>query len=76
MPGGREPLRVATREDILLAKLRWYRLGDETSEMQRRDLESLVALNRGEFDRSYLERWAEALEVGDLLRRFLDPVSS
>lgn len=71
MPGGREPLRVAAREDILLAKLRWYRLGDETSEVQRRDIESLVALNRGEFDRSYLERWAEALDVRDLLQRFL-----
>jgi hypothetical protein len=31
-------MRVATREDILLAKLRWFRLGDESSEQQRRDI--------------------------------------
>jgi hypothetical protein len=69
--GGHGSLRVATREDILLAKLRWYRLGGETSEVQQRDIESLVALNRDHLDQLYLTRWAEALGVEDLLRRFL-----
>ena len=71
LPGSHGPLRVASKEDILLAKLRWYRLGGETSEVQRRDIESLVALNREDFDRSYLERWAADLGVEDLLNRFL-----
>lgn len=71
LPGGREALRVASTEDILLAKLRWYRLGDEQSEVQRRDIESLVALNRDTVDRRYLERWAESLGVWDLLSRLL-----
>lgn len=74
-PGGHGPLRVATKEDILLAKLRWYRLGDEQSEVQQRDIEGLVALNRDHFDRAYLSRWAEALGVDDLLRRFLSSTS-
>lgn len=56
MPGDMGSLRVATREDILLAKLRWYRLGDEASETQRRDIERVVALNTGEFDEDYLGR--------------------
>ncbi len=70
MPGGAVPLRVVTKEDILLAKLRWYRLGDEVSEVQRRDVESLVVMNRETLDRAYLDTWSEVLGVGDLLDRF------
>lgn len=71
LAGGHTPLRVATKEDILLSKLRWYRLGDEASEVQRRDIESLVALNREGFDLTYLKRWAVEIGVADLLERFL-----
>ncbi|MCU0648215.1 MAG: hypothetical protein MUF00_09490 [Gemmatimonadaceae bacterium] len=63
--------RVATREDILLAKLRWYRLGGEQSDVQRRDIARLVEMNRGALDRAYLSRWAVTLGVSDLLARAL-----
>jgi hypothetical protein len=69
---GAPAIRVATREDILLAKLRWYRLGDESSETQRRDIIGIVALNRERFDRTYLDTWAAELGVHDLLDRFLE----
>lgn len=61
---------IASCEDILLSKLRWYRLGDESSEVQRRDIRSLIALNRERLDPAYVERWAEELGVQDLLQRF------
>lgn len=64
-------IRVATREDILLAKLWWYRLGDESSEQQRRDILGIIALNRDLLDHGYLNRWAADLGVHDLLDRFL-----
>jgi hypothetical protein len=64
-------IRVATREDILLAKLWWYRLGDESSEQQRRDSLGIIALNRDLLDHGYLNRWATELGVHDLLDRFL-----
>ena len=64
-------VRVATREDILLAKLWWYRLGDESSEQQRRDILGIIALNRDLLDHAYLEHWAVSLGVPDLLGRFL-----
>ena len=67
MPGGKERLRVSTVEDILLAKLRWYRLGGESSEVQRRDVRQLVALNRDIVDVAYLQHWAAVLGVDDLL---------
>ena len=71
-PGG-PVLRVATREDILLSKLWWFRLGSESSEQQRRDIVGIVTLNRDRLDRAYLARWARELEVEDLLDRFLSP---
>lgn len=70
LPGADAPLRVATKEDILVAKLQWYRLGGETSDVQRRDIERLIALNRGTFDVAYVRRWAQALDVEDLLAKF------
>jgi len=70
--GANGPLiRVATREDILLAKLWWFRLGDESSEQQRRDILGIIALNRNLLDHTYLDRWATELGVHDLLDRFL-----
>jgi hypothetical protein len=71
IPGAKESLRVSTVEDILLAKLRWYRLGGETSEVQRRDVRQLVALNRDTLDLGYLRRWASVLGVDDLLTSVL-----
>lgn len=64
-------IRVATREDILLAKLWWYRLGEESSERQRGDIRGIIALNRDLLDHAYLDRWAADLSVHDLLDRFL-----
>lgn len=70
LPGMTPAIRVATREDILLAKLRWYQLGGESSERQRRDIEGIVAMNQDLFERAYLVRWAADLGVTDLLRQF------
>lgn len=64
-------IQVATREDILLAKLWWYRLGDEASEQQRRDILGIIAMNRDLIDHAYLDRWSTELGVHDLLDRFL-----
>ena len=71
IPGASEPLRVASLEDILLAKLRWYRLGDESSDTQRRDIAKLVELNRDQLDLEYARHWATTLGVDDLLVRVL-----
>lgn len=71
IPGANEPLRVASLEDILLAKLRWFRLGDESSETQRRDIARLVELNRDRLDHEYAHLWAKQLGVDDLLAQLL-----
>ena len=62
---------MATKEDIILIKLQWYRLGNELSERQWNDLTTVVKLNRGYLDLSYLRQWSVDLNVDDLLERLL-----
>jgi hypothetical protein len=61
---------VATAEDILIAKLQWYRIGGETSERQWNDIAGILSLNP-RLDLSYLRTWAARLRVTDLLDRAL-----
>jgi hypothetical protein len=61
--------RVVAAEDVLLAKLRWYRLGGESSERQWNDIAGVISVSFGTLDHAYLERWAVKLSVGDLLNR-------
>lgn len=67
---GAETLRlpVASLEDIVLAKLQWYRAGGEVSERQWSDVQNLLTLNPN-IDQQYLVNWAERLGIQDLLKR-------
>jgi len=62
-------LYVYTPEDILLQKLRWYRLGGGTSDRQWRDVLGIVRVQTGRLDAAYLRRGAAILNVEDLLAR-------
>lgn len=67
---GRE-LYVHPPEDILLQKLRWYRLGGRTSDRQWRDVIAIVRVQGDRLDREYLRRNAPLLDVSGLLERAL-----
>ncbi len=60
---------LASPEDTVLAKLEWFRLGDEVSERQWRDVTGVIKVNFASLDRQYLDRWAGELGVADLLAR-------
>jgi len=62
-------LYVYAPEDILLQKLRWYRLGGETSDRQWRDVLGIVRVQAGRLDAAYLRRGADVLRVDDLLAK-------
>ena len=69
---GDSPVRylyVYTPEDILLQKLRWFRLGNEVSDRQWRDIVGILLVQGDALDRGYLQRGAETLGVVDLLTR-------
>jgi hypothetical protein len=58
-------------EDIILAKLEWYRLGNEISDRQWRDILGVLKVQAGRLDLDYLHKWAAELKVADLLQRAL-----
>jgi hypothetical protein len=68
--GGRR-IYVHPPEDILLQKLRWFRMSGDTSERQWRDVLGIVRVQGGKLDRDYLRTQAPVLGVGDLIERAL-----
>lgn len=58
---------IATAEDTIVAKLYWYRLGHEVSELQWRDVKGVLGTQGSRLDLSYLRLWAERVGVLDLL---------
>jgi len=67
---------VATAEDTVLAKLRWFRSGNESSKNQWNDVLGIIAVVRDELDMDYMRSWAERLGVSDLLQRAFDEAQS
>jgi len=54
---------------VILFKLRWYRLGNEASDQQWSDVLGVMKVQAGRLDDAYLDYWAAALNVRDLLDR-------
>ena len=67
-------LYVYTPEDILLQKLRWYRMGNEVSERQWNDIRGIILVQGDRLDRAYLLDKATVLRVSDLLHRAMGQV--
>ena len=70
---GQEPadpgIPLASAEDVLLAKLEWYRSGGETSERQWEDVKGVLRVGAETLDLAYLRHWAALIGVADLLER-------
>jgi hypothetical protein len=62
-------LQVASAEDVVAQKLRWYRLGGEVSDRQWRDVLGVLRVRGGQLDDAYLGEMCELLDVADLLTR-------
>jgi hypothetical protein len=71
-PIGQEPatyVYVSSPEDVVLAKLEWYRLGGEVSDRQWRDLLGVLKVQGDRIDRHYLHDMAAQMGLTDLLAR-------
>ena len=71
-PESDETLWLLTAEDIILAKLDWFRLGGEVSERQWRDVLGIIQTQRAELDSDYLRQWSQELGVAELLEQALE----
>jgi hypothetical protein len=69
-------LYAYTAEDIVLQKLRWYRLGNHASDRQWRDVLSVLRISGPTLDRAYLSEGASVVGVADLLTRAIAEVEA
>jgi len=61
----------ASPEDIILAKLEWFRLGNYASSHQWPDVQAIFMVQQPQLDMPYLRHWAARLHVSDLLEAAL-----
>lgn len=62
---------ICCAEDIVIAKLEWYRLGGEHSDRQWSDILGVLRLNAGKLDSELLSNNAIELGLADLLAKAL-----
>lgn len=70
-PESDDTLWILTPEDVILAKLDWFRQGGNVSERQWRDVLGVIKTQGGRLDRQYLLDGAAQLKMSDLLARAL-----
>jgi hypothetical protein len=64
-----ERMYVSSVEDIILAKLEWFKAGGETSDRQWQDILGVLRVQAETIDKGDLRKWAVSLGVLDLLER-------
>lgn len=69
--GSKVEIPVCSVEDIVIAKLDWFRLGHEISERQWADILGVLRVNRTALDHAVLAQGAHELGVDDLLTKAL-----
>ena len=62
---------LASPEDIILSKLEWYKAGNFVSERQWQDVLSVLKIQKDHLDMTYLKKWAQHLDILDLLEKAL-----
>ena len=66
-----QPIAVLSPEDVILFKLQWYRLGNETLRQQLDDILGILRTRPGNLDEGYVTQWAQRLALNDLWERML-----
>jgi hypothetical protein len=61
-------MRISTPEDTILMKLKWAKASGG-SEKQYRDALSVFEVQRSNLDLSYMQKWADQLDIGSLWER-------
>ncbi|GAC1308093.1 MAG: hypothetical protein NVSMB27_45850 [Ktedonobacteraceae bacterium] len=62
---------LASPENVIVNKLEWFEMGGRVSDRQWNDLLGILKRQSANLDLAYLDRWAAALRVRNLLERAL-----
>jgi hypothetical protein len=65
-------LCVASPEDVILRKLKWYRDGGETSERQWLDVLGVLKIQSDKLECEYMTKWAIDLGISDLFEKAIE----
>ncbi len=71
-PESQRVVYVNSPEDVVLAKLAWYKMGGEVSDRQWRDVLGVLSLHQDKLDLPYLRQNAVRLKIASLLERALE----
>jgi len=63
---------ICSPEDLILEKIRWFRLGGEVSDRQWQDVLGVIKVQGSRLDLNYLKSWAEKLDLSNLVLKVLD----
>jgi hypothetical protein len=74
-PDVEQLIYVATAEDTILAKLRWYNSGGRVSNNQWTDVVGIIGGSPSRLDLDYLRKWAETLGLIELLEQAFNEAS-
>ncbi|MBW4598831.1 MAG: hypothetical protein KME29_04260 [Calothrix sp. FI2-JRJ7] len=66
---GDSSIYIYSAEDIILQKLRWYRMGMGVSDRQWRDMLGVLKVQALRLDFEYLQHWGSYLGLSDLVER-------
>ncbi|HEV3085120.1 MAG TPA: hypothetical protein VGY66_35495 [Gemmataceae bacterium] len=64
-----QPIALHSAEDVILFKLEWYRLSDESLDRQWTDVLGMLSVQGASLEIAYLEHWSSELKVSALLQR-------
>ncbi len=67
-----QPIYITSPEDIVLQKLRWYKIADNYSQKQWRDILGVLKARRKILDFEYLRLWSDYLKLTPELEKALD----
>lgn len=73
-PDTNDYIYVASAEDTILAKLRWYRDGGEVSTNQWSDVQHILGVTDFNLEFNYLREWSDKLGIRDLLERAISSI--
>lgn len=60
---------LSSAEDIILSKLNWFNLSNQTSEKQWQDIMGVIKVQKNNLDKEYLKHWAIQLDLFSLLQK-------